>query len=98
MLSNQRTEEKKGTIDKNLDAQMNKFCIVWDLTPLKVSNGLAFSLTQFKERKGHCNVPRNHQEDECNLGVQLNNQCTKGKKYTHMNKLCVVWRKKKGQA
>jgi len=60
-----------GRIDDNVD--YDKLDKVWDQCSKRWKNMYTI-LVRYKERKGHCNVPREHKEDGQSIGQWLNTQ------------------------
>ena len=72
-LGCQRDMYKKEKLDELLRRRLEKLGISWDPLADQWENNFAL-LKQFKEREGHCNVPRSHEEDGVRLGYWLATQ------------------------
>ena len=74
-VSKQRQLYKNEKISKNRREMLDVLGFSWD--PKGDFWELNFALLeQFKEREGHCNAPKSHEEGEVKLGDWLNNQRT----------------------
>ena len=72
-LSNQRTAMKQGRLDESYQGRLDKLGVSWDPLADQWEQNFAL-LEQFKEREGHCDVPKSHEEDGIKLGFWLSNQ------------------------
>ena len=80
-LDTQRANYKNGKLDDSYQRRLENIGMSWD--PLAEQWERNFSLLkQYKEREGHCNVPRGHEEDGVKLGdwVGTQRQVRKGQK------------------
>jgi len=93
--------QKKGNLAGNLDSSqqkvLNKIGIVWEM-PGNSWEDLFALLVQFKEREGHCNVPRKHKENGMKLGAWIHNQNTMKKsgklssiRLQQLNDIGIIW-------
>merc|ERR1712194_34451 len=60
-LRNQRQAMKKGKLDSGKRKQLKKIGVVWDVLNHQWVNYFTL-LVKYKDREGHCNVPRFHKE------------------------------------
>ncbi|VEU39132.1 unnamed protein product [Pseudo-nitzschia multistriata] len=73
-LNAQRLNMRRGLLDPHRRNTLTELGVVWDTIGQKWEDMYTL-LAQYKEREGHCNVPRNHQEGpEQNLGAWVNRQ------------------------
>ena len=72
-VSEQRTRYKRGRLSQNRREMLDALGFSWDPKGDQWERNFAL-LEQFKEREGHCNVPKSHKEDGIKLGIWLNNQ------------------------
>ena len=70
-LSNQR--KGRGKMEEPLQRRLEQLGVSWDPYADEWKRYFVL-LEQFKEREGHCNVPRSYKENGINLGIWLNNQ------------------------
>merc|ERR1712238_421777 len=96
-LNNQRQANNNGKIDTQKQKQLESLGVVWDILSQQWENNFNL-LVKYKDREGHCNVPRRHKEDGKNLGAWLSKQRTanrNGKIDTQKQKvlddLGVIW-------
>jgi len=72
-LKKQRQKEKEGNLDFKQKHQLQEIGIVWNLKDQKWEDSFRLTM-EFKEREGHCNIPRYHKEKGKNLGEWVSNQ------------------------
>lgn len=64
---------KKSKLSEAQISRLNKLGFLWDTLTEKWDEGFR-ALLKFKEREGHCDVERNHQEDGYKLGQWITTQ------------------------
>merc|ERR1712130_616549 len=72
-LSDQRKLKKKRKLREEYQHRLEELGVVWDVLSQKWEDNFTL-LIKYKDREGNCDVPRNHKEDEKNLGNWLNDQ------------------------
>merc|ERR1712238_363749 len=72
-LGTQRNLKKKEKLDPEKEKQLEDLGVVWDVLDHKWENSFNL-LVKYKEREGHCNVPKSHKENGINLGNWLDKQ------------------------
>merc|ERR1712238_211798 len=65
--------QKKEEIDPEKQKQLEDLGVVWDILKQQWENYFIL-LVKYKEREGHCNVPKRYKEDGVNLGMWLDDQ------------------------
>merc|ERR1712238_295758 len=100
-LDTQRTANKKGKLNADQIKRLDKIEIVWDVQKQQWESSFNL-IMKYKDREGHCNVPRSHEEEGEKLGPWLNTQRQrkrKGKLNTdqikRLDEFGVVWTFKK---
>ena len=100
-LNTQRLLQREGTLEKSRQERLEELGVIWN--PKEVRDNRSWMnkyelLVKFKEREGHCRVPKKHVEDGENLGKWLSRQKEAHKKgkldperYQKLNGLGVVW-------
>jgi hypothetical protein len=92
----QRKVKKGGSLDVTREQRLEKLGIAWDIHGDQWERMFAL-LEQFKDREGHCNVPRRHEEKGVNLGIWVFAQRARkggtldGKREGRLEKLGFVW-------
>ena len=61
-LDTQRQFKRKGRLNTDQLNSVNGIGVVWDVLKQQWENHYTL-LVQYKDREGHCNVPRSHKED-----------------------------------
>ena len=96
-LSTRRMDKKKGRLDAEKEKEMEERGVVWDIYSKQWQDFFTL-LVQYKKKVGNCNVPRDHKEDEKNLGSWLNTQRLDKKKgrldakrESGLDEIGVVW-------
>ena len=96
-LSTRRMDKKKGRLDAEKEKEMEERGVVWDIYSKQWQDSFTL-LVQYKKKVGNCNVPREHKEDEKNLGSWLNKQRLDKKKgrldakrESELDEIGVVW-------
>jgi len=79
-LKTQRAQKKKGDIDSLREKQLEDVGVVWGTTLSKQWEKNFLLLSNFKQREGHSNVPKNHIENGMKLGKWLTAQRYQKKK------------------
>jgi hypothetical protein len=101
-VNTQRSSKKKKTLELHRVEQLQRLDFTWD-AQLARWESVFFLLQQFKQLKGHCNVPRSHgvDEDNLDLGAWVNTQRSLEKKKTlepdrveQLQRLGFTWRKR----
>jgi superfamily II DNA or RNA helicase len=72
-VSNQRADANKMTPDR--EKRLDQLGFVWNARTANWEDGFA-ALVKFKEREGHCRVPRSHIESDNRLGAWVSKQRT----------------------
>ena len=100
-MTAQRSIQKKGTLEKSRQERLEELGVIWNLQETRNNRNWMHKynlLVKFKEREGHCKVPRKHVEGGENLGSWLNDQKKahrKGKldpvRYQKLDELGVEW-------
>jgi len=72
-LSTQRQNKRKGALDAYYVERLGNLGVVWEPRDKQWENMYAL-LVQYKEREGHCDVPRSHEEGNNKLGIWLSTQ------------------------
>jgi hypothetical protein len=72
-LNTRRMDKKKRRLDAEKEKEMEEIGVVWDIYSKQWEDSFTL-LVQYKKKVGNCNVPRDHKEDEKNLGSWLNTQ------------------------
>jgi hypothetical protein len=70
-VGNQRTG--KDTLSEERRQRLDKLGFVWDVLETNWDEGFRH-LTRYREREGHCRVPRDHKEDGFPLGKWVHDQ------------------------
>ena len=96
-LNTRRMDKKKGRLDAEKEKEMEEIGVVWDIYSKQWQDSFTL-LVQYKKKVGNCNVPREHKEDEKNLGSWLNAQRLDKKKgrldakrESGLDEIGVVW-------
>ena len=96
-LHTRRMDKKKGRLDAEKEKEMEERGVVWDIYSKQWQDSFTL-LVQYKKKVGNCNVPRDHKEDEKNLGSWLNKQRLDKKKgrldakrESGLDEIGVVW-------
>ena len=100
-LAAQRSIRKKGTLEKSRQERLEELGVIWNLQETRNNRKWMHKynlLAKFKEREGHCKVPRKYVEEGENLGYWLDKQKEahrKGKldpeRYQKLDELGVEW-------
>ena len=97
-LRKQRTENKAGTLDSRYAQRLKLASVFLDSVHLNKWNQMYKLLTEYKRREGDCNIPRDHKENQKNLGAWLASQRTQNKAGTldsryvqNLTEIGVVW-------
>ena len=79
-MKRQRQLYKKDKLDESYQRRLEDLGMSWDPYAEQWEQNFAF-MEKFKKREGHCDVPKDHEEDGVKLGTWLNNlrQVRKGK-------------------
>jgi len=95
-VNQQRTCFRQKSLSRDREQRLKELGFVWSRRTKW--EGMFRLLQQYKEKEGHCNVPKTHKEDGRNLGTWLNTQRQskkKGKlepgKELELDELGVVW-------
>jgi hypothetical protein len=101
-LNKQRHQKNKGRLNADIQKRLEEIGVVWSQFEEQWEHMLGL-LEKFKNREGHCNVPRSHKEDDSNLGTWLHNQRAAKRKggllsdrERRLEALGVVWRTENG--
>ena len=96
-LSRQRTGKRKATLTDEYQRRLEELGVVWGPSSHQWERMFTL-LVKYKERKGHCRVPKRHQEDGEALGEWLSTSCKAKRKATlsdeyqrQLEELGVVW-------
>jgi superfamily II DNA or RNA helicase len=89
----------KSTLSDERLSRLNELGFIWDPINEQWEQGFS-SLSAFKQREGHCFIPRNHIENGFKLGGWITNQRTRKltlskERLSRMNELGFVWSTKK---
>ena len=100
-LGDQRTTYRKGDLDETRQQRLEELGVNWNPKDAVLNRKWMHKfnlLVKFKEREGHCRVPRRHKEDGETLGTWLMTQKQAHKKgdlyperYDKLKKLGVEW-------
>jgi hypothetical protein len=72
-VTTQRQLKRKEKLDSGRKMRLEEIGFEWGL-PTGTWDEMYALLQQFKQREGHCKVPRSHKEDEANLGNWVGHQ------------------------
>ena len=67
-LGDQRKNKKKGTINATKEKKLEELGVIWDVDDQQWQDFYAL-LAQFKQREGHCNVPKSHKKKMAKISV-----------------------------
>jgi predicted helicase len=91
-----RQRANKETLTPERLERLNALGFVWDVLAERWEEGFS-KLQQFKEREGHCRVPKGHKEGDFNLGTwvgtqRANKDTLTPERLERLNALGFVWK------
>merc|ERR1712194_580010 len=72
-LDRQRQANRKDKLNADQIKRLDEIGVVWEVLIQQWENHFTL-LVKYKDREGHCNVPRSHEEDGIKLGAWLDKQ------------------------
>ena len=96
-LNTQRQAKINGILSGERITQLDSIGLVWSVLDQQWENFFAL-LVQYKTKEGHCNVPKNHKEENENLGMWVGTQRTAKRdgflsieRIQQLNSIGIVW-------